>query len=159
MRSASDERSDRRFRVCVLRSQSNHFAHRAHRRRQLSLRDFRLRWGGHQIDLLPLSFRTRQDHALSLRVHAERLAADLARQIERRLWHAVLRQLQRVRRHARLQRPLHLLRGAEESIRRRRAFDPLVGPLEVVMIDEQPDALLRIAQVDEHRALDALTPQ
>ncbi|MBV9061942.1 MAG: hypothetical protein JOY77_03315 [Alphaproteobacteria bacterium] len=58
-----------------------------------------------------------------------------------------------------MQRPLHLLRGAEESIRRRRAFDPLVGPLEVVMIDEQPDALLRIAQVDEHRALDALTPQ
>ena len=39
------------------------------------------------------------------------------------------------------------------------AVDAGVDPLEVVMVDEQPDPLLRIAQVEEDRALDALTPQ
>src|ERR1700691_2517210 len=92
-------------------------------------------------------------------MHAEWLAADLACQIERRLRHPAARQVQRVGRHACLQRPLHVRRCAEEAIRRRRAVDALMTALEVIMVDEEPDAFLRISKVDEHRALDALPPQ
>src|SRR5207247_3914493 len=50
-------------------------------------------------------------------------------------------------------------RRPEVAVRRRQAIDPLVRPLEVVMIDEQPEPLPGLAQIKKHRRLDALPPQ
>jgi len=68
-------------------------------------------------------------------------------------------QLQGVGLHPRLQGPPHFGSGAEEAVGRHQAIDPLVRALEIIMVDEMPDTLAGIAQVDEHRALDALAPQ
>src|SRR5262245_46489932 len=92
-------------------------------------------------------------------MHAERLAADLAGQVERRLWQAMPCQFQSIGGYARLQRATHLRRGPEEPIRWRQAVDPLMRALEVVVVDEQPDPSLSVAHVHEDCALDALAPQ
>src|SRR5262249_38810715 len=92
-------------------------------------------------------------------MHAERLAAYLAGQVERRLGQTMPCQLQSIGGHPRLQRATHFRRGPEEPICRRQPVDPLMRTLEVVVVDEQPDPPLRVAQVDENRTLHALAPQ
>src|SRR5271166_5414544 len=90
---------------------------------------------------------------------AHRLPADLAGEIQRLLRHAVPCQLQRVGCHAHPQRLEYLRRRPEITVRRHQPVNTLMGPLEVVMVDEEPDTPLSIAQVQEHRRLDALFPQ
>ena len=53
----------------------------------------------------------------------------------------------------------HFGSGAEEAVGRHQAANALMRPLEIVMVDEQTNPPLGIAQVEEDRALEALAPQ
>src|SRR6185437_4782420 len=55
--------------------------------------------------------------------------------------------------------PLHLVRRAEEPIRWRQSVDALMRPRKIVTVDEQANALARVAEIEEERGLDALAPQ
>src|SRR5262245_9166249 len=112
-----------------------------------------------QRHVLTLPARVVEDDALPLGVQAEALPAHLPGHVERRPRQAFPRQLQRVGLHPPLQRPPHLLRGPEVAVRRHQPVDPLVRPLEVVMIDPVAQPPAGIGQVHEHRRLQALPPQ
>src|SRR5262249_13176681 len=65
----------------------------------------------------------------------------------------------RVDSHPCLQSPPYLRSRPKEAIGRHQTVNPLMRSLEVVMVDVQADALLRVPQIDEDCALNALTPQ
>ena len=92
-------------------------------------------------------------------MHAERLAAHLAGQVERLLRQPVSRQLQGIGRHTRLQRLLDLGRRSEEAIGRRQSIRSTMRTLKVIMVHEQTDTTLGVSQIDEDCALDTLPPQ
>lgn len=82
-----------------------------------------------------------------------------AHQVERLLQRLLLREPQRVRLHAPLHRRPHLRRAAEEAVRRHQAREPLVRPLEVVPVDEEPEPPRAVREVGEHRPRQELLPQ
>src|SRR6516164_4836667 len=134
--------------------QAVHFSHGAHWRRQRAFASRR-----QQVYFLPFAFGPLQNHTLPFGMDAERLAAHLTGQVKRRLGHSVPRQLQGVGRHPRLQRAPHFRGRSKKAIGRHQSVYPLIRPLEVVMVDEQANPPLRIAQIHEHRAFDTLPPQ
>jgi hypothetical protein len=75
--------------------------------------------------------------------------AQPADEIERLSRWLLARQPQRIGRHRRLDHRPHLHRRAEETIRRRQPFEPLVRALEVVVLDEEADPSLAIVEVSK----------
>jgi hypothetical protein len=61
-------------------------------------------------------------------------------------------QTQGVVRHCRLDRRAHRRGGPEEPIRRRCAVEPLMRPLEVVVLEEVADTPLAVLEVSKDRA-------
>jgi hypothetical protein len=67
---------------------------------------------------------------------AEVLVAEATDEVERLVRRLLLRQPQRIGFDLRFDRRTHLRRGAKESVRGHEAIDPLVRPLEVVVLNE-----------------------
>ncbi len=80
-------------------------------------------------------------------------------QVERQLGRLLPRQPQRVRLHTRLDGGPHRRRRPEVAIGRYQPVQRLVRTLEVVVLDEQPDAPLTVLEVGKHRARQQLLPQ
>lgn len=89
----------------------------------------------------------------------ERAVAELTGQVKGLPQRLLLRQAQRVLGHLRLDARAHLARRAEVPVRGRQALKPLVGTLEVVVLDVQRHAALAVLEVGEHRAAEQLLPQ
>ena len=87
------------------------------------------------------------------------LIADPAGQVEGLPRQTVARELGGVARDALLQSREHLRRRGEVAVRRHEAVDPAVRPLEVVMVDEQPEPSSRVVEPAEERRLHAFAPQ
>lgn len=90
---------------------------------------------------------------------AEVLIAEATHQVKRLLCPLLLRQPQRIAFHLRLDRGAHVRRGAEESVRWRRASDALMRSLEVVVVDKQLDAPQAVREVGKHRLAQKFLPQ
>ena len=86
------------------------------------------------------------------RADGEDAIPELASKIEGLSQRLRLRQAQRVLGHLRLDARAHLAGGAEVPIRRRQALQPLVRPLEVVVLDVKRHPPLAVLEVGEHRA-------
>ena len=59
----------------------------------------------------------------------------------------------------RLDARAHLSRRAEVPVRGRQTLDPLMGPLEVVVLDKERQPALAVLEVGEHRPREQLVPQ
>jgi hypothetical protein len=81
-----------------------------------------------------------------------RAIPELAGQVEGLSQRLCLRQAQRVLGHLRLDARAHLSGGAEEPICGRQTLEPLMGSLEVVVLDVQRHPTLAVLEVGEHRA-------
>ena len=86
------------------------------------------------------------------RADGKRAVAELTGEVKRLPQRLLLRQAQCVLGHLRLDARAHLAGGAEVPIRRRQALQPLVRPLEVVVLDVKRHPPLAVLEVGEHRA-------
>jgi len=96
--------------------------------------------------------------AAAARVDREIPVAQAPHQVEGRARGLLTRQAQRVVGHRRLDRSSHLGRRTKEAVSRREAFEPLVRPLEVVVLHEQGDPSLTVVEIGEHRPRQELLP-
>jgi hypothetical protein len=80
-------------------------------------------------------------------------------EVERLLRRLLLREPERVRLHASLDRGAHLRRAPEEAVRRDEPAERLVRPLEVVAVDEEREPSRAVGEVREHRPREQLLPQ
>ena len=97
--------------------------------------------------------------ARALRADAQRALSQLPHEVEGRARGLLQRELQRVSRDALLHRGAHLGGGREEAVGWRQAPNALVGPLEVVGVHEEGEALLQVGEVLEDGAGEKLLPQ
>jgi len=93
------------------------------------------------------------------RADGKRAVAELTGEVKRLPQRLLLRQAQCVLGHLRLDAGAHLTRRAEEPIRRRESFEPLVRTFKVVVLDVQRHPALAVLEVGEHRAREQLLPQ
>src|SRR5262249_3592029 len=100
-----------------------------------------------------------QDHTASLTVQFDALLSYSTRQVKRLAGYPVSCQRQCVVGDSGLQRRQHLGCCREVTVGRNQPLDARVGPLEVVMVDEQPDPLSGIVEPLEDRHLTTLSPQ
>ncbi|HSD20763.1 MAG TPA: hypothetical protein VLC54_12035, partial [Anaeromyxobacter sp.] len=100
-------------------------------------------------------------HPQPVRARCDReiAVAEPAHQVERLLRRLLLREPQRVRLHAPLDRGAHLRRAAEEAVRRHQAAERLVRALEVVAVDEQRETPRTVGEVREHGSRQELLPE
>jgi len=90
--------------------------------------------------------------------NAEVLIAEATDQVERLLWLLGLRETECVGLDLRLDGGADLRRRAKEAVRRDRAVDALVRPLEVVVLDEKLDAPKTIGKISKHGLAKKLVP-
>jgi hypothetical protein len=83
---------------------------------------------------------------------------ELAGEIKRLHRRLLTRQSQRVLGHLRLDALAHRTRRPEEPVGRSQAFQPLMGALEVVVLDKQTYPSLAVLEVGEHRPREQLLP-
>lgn len=79
-------------------------------------------------------------------------------EVKRLLERLLLRETQRVLRHALLHRRAHVRRSAKEAIRGYQSRERLVRPLEVVALHEERNPPLAIGKVRKHRSREKLVP-
>jgi hypothetical protein len=108
---------------------------------------------------LGLFFAHAHAHTTFGRRDAEIAIAEPAHQIEGLLGRLLASESQRVGLDRLLHRVAHLLRRAEESVGGHEARQRLVGPVEVVVVDEEREPSLAIAVVRKDRAREKLVPQ
>lgn len=89
----------------------------------------------------------------------QRLVSQLSGDIKRFHRRLLACHAQRVLGHLRLDRSTHLWGGPEVPIGWREAVEPLMGALEVVVLDEQVHPPLAVLEVGEHRPREQLLPQ
>jgi len=85
------------------------------------------------------------------RADGKRAVPELTCQVKRLPQRLLLRQAQCILGYLRLDARAHHTRRAEEPIRRRQAFEPLMRTLEVVVLEVQRHAALAVLEVGEHR--------
>jgi len=87
------------------------------------------------------------------------LVAEPAHEVEGFARRLLVRESRRVLGDVRLHRFPHLRRRAEESVGWHEPGEPLVRPLEVVAVDEEPEPLLTVCVVREDGLAQPLVPQ
>ena len=112
-----------------------------------------------QLNLLSRLARLVQDNPVSLLVDAKRLTFHLPRQIEQLLWDAVACQLVGIFGHALLERFENLRCRMEEAVGRHQAVNTLMGTLQIIIVNPQPDPLAGIRQIQKDGGLQTFPPQ
>ena len=90
---------------------------------------------------------------------AEVLVAQATHQVERLLRRLLLGEAQRIGLHLRFDGGADVRRRPEEAIGRHQTLDALMRALEVVVLDEQPEAPQAVREVSEHCLAQKLLPQ
>lgn len=114
---------------------------------------------GIHLDPLGLSGAHVHDEFVALLADDEILVSEPARHEEGLAHGILLGQRLRILLDARLHRFLDLPSELEEPVRRHQALDPLMGPLEIVVLDPVANAADRILERFKNRLLEKLPPE
>ena len=112
-----------------------------------------------QLDRLAVLAGATQHHVVSFAVDAERFSVELTSQVKRFSGDAVASQLQGIGGDSFFERLEDFCGGAEEAVGRDQSVDALMRTLQVVVVNEEPDPLPGVGQVEKDARLDALPPQ